>query len=115
MAELHLFDANSIEWSEHPQFPGLFIKILETRATHPGASVTLTRVSVGCSIGTHTHPVETETAYLLSGTARLVAADNEYILAPESGATVPPGIAHSLHNTGDVEVLLIAVHVPPVR
>jgi len=111
----HSFDTNAIEWSEHPQFPGLFIKVLETRTTHPGASLTLTRLSAGKVIGTHTHPIETETAYLLSGQARLVAGDSEQQLVAGAGVSIFPTTPHSLHNDSDADVILLAMHTPPVR
>ncbi len=111
----HFFDANTLEWAEHPQFAGLFIKVLESRATHSGASLTLTRLAIGQSIGTHTHAVETETVYLLKGCARLVHDQSEAILNAGGGVTIPPRIAHSLHNIGDSEIELIAIHVPAVR
>jgi quercetin dioxygenase-like cupin family protein len=115
VAQIHLFDSAIIDWTEHPQFPGLFIKVLEARATNPGASVTLTRLAAGKSIGTHSHPVETETAYILSGEARLVAGDAEQVLTMGAGVSVFPTTPHSLHNDGDNDVILLAVHVPPVR
>ena len=111
----HFFDAEASEWTEHPQFPGLFIKVLESRATHPGASVTLTRLAAGKSIGRHVHAVETETAYLLKGSARLGYNDSEAALEAGGGVTIPPGIYHSLDNEGGTEVELIAIHVPPIR
>ena len=112
---VHLFDASANDWTEHPQFKGLFIKILETRATHPGASITLTRLTSGESISTHVHTVETETAYILAGRARLVAAGVETMLNASAGATIAPGTPHSLHNTGQSTLELLAIHVPPVR
>ena len=115
MTRPHFFDAHALDWTEHPQFPGLFIKVLETKATHPAASVTLTRLAVGRSIGTHVHAVETETAYVLAGQGRLVYGSDDRVLAAGAGVTIPPGIPHSLHNIGDVEIELIAVHTPPVR
>ena len=115
MTSPHFFDARASDWTEHPQFPGLFINVLESRATHPGASVTLTRLAAGKSIGTHVHPVETETAYLLAGSARLRWNESETALEAGSGVTIPPGIYHSLHNLGDSELELLAIHVPPVR
>jgi len=115
MSSPHFFDARTSEWTEHPQFPGLFIKVLESQATHPGASVTLSRLAAGKSIGRHVHPVETETAYLLAGSARLRWNERETALEAGGGVTIPPGIYHSLHNLGDSDVELIAIHVPPVR
>ena len=115
IVSIHLFDSSAIEWTEHPQFPGLFVKVLEARATNPGASVTLTRLAAGKSIGTHVHPVETETAYILAGRARLVAGEEAQVLTAGAGVSVFPMTPHSLHNESGEDVMLLAVHVPPVR
>ena len=47
MIQAHLFDINTIEWTDHPTLPGLQIKGLEGRATHPHLSFMLVRVAAG--------------------------------------------------------------------
>jgi quercetin dioxygenase-like cupin family protein len=111
----HYFDANAMEWTPHPRFPTILTKALETKATYPAASVMLVQVAVGGVIDTHTHPVETETAFVLSGEGLLKLGEADQVLSAGTGITIPPGISHSLHNTGDVPMQLYAVHIPPVR
>jgi mannose-6-phosphate isomerase-like protein (cupin superfamily) len=75
----------------------------------------LVQIAVGGIIETHTHKVETETAYFYSGQGRLVVGEEEQLLQAGSGVTIPPGLPHSLHNVGQEPIELIAIHIPPVR
>jgi mannose-6-phosphate isomerase-like protein (cupin superfamily) len=115
MLEIHVFDAENMPWAEDPRFPGIGVKILESRTTHPTTSVVLVEVGVGVVIHTHVHPIETETAYVLAGRGLLVYGEQETVLEVGMGVTVPPGLAHSLRNAGDEPLKLIAMHSPPTR
>jgi len=115
MSNAHLFNAGDMPWTEDPRFPGVGFKILESRATHPTTSVVLVRLDPGVVINTHVHPIETETAYVLAGQGTLTHGDQETRLAPGMGVTVPPGLPHSLRNTGSEPLQLIAMHSPPTR
>jgi mannose-6-phosphate isomerase-like protein (cupin superfamily) len=109
----HFFDSATIEWQPHATIPGIETKRFETRASYPAASVQLARVAVGGEIGLHTHPVETETAYVLAGEGVITADGQPHPFKVGIGATIPPGIAHSVSNTGDVPMEIFAIHIPP--
>lgn len=115
MPKPRLFNINQMEWVESAQFPGVQIKTLETRATHPAASVILVRVAVGGVIHRHVHAQETETAYVLAGRGTITLGDEETFLETGAGVTIPPGLPHSLRNSGDAPIELIAMHIPPTR
>src|SRR5262245_44015700 len=116
MLKANSFDTNALDWTEHPQFAGLLIKLLESRATHPHLSMMLVRLAAGGVIGTHVHATETETAYVLAGHGVLKLGDaDEVVMEPGRGVSVPPGLYHSLHNHGDTPLELLAIHAPPVR
>lgn len=115
MPEPHIFDTSAIPWTEEARFPGIAFKLLETRATHPAVSLVLARVDVGKAIQTHTHPIETETAIVWAGQGVIKIGDQELPLSVGVGITIPPGLAHSVHNTGDVPLELFAFHSPPTR
>ncbi len=111
----HIFNTNTIPWTDDARFPGIGVKILESRATHPTTSVVVVKLDVGIAIDTHVHAVETETAYVLAGRGLLVHGEQETVLELGMGVTVPPGLPHSMHNIGDEPLLLIAMHSPPTR
>ena len=115
MPQPHFFDSAEIEWTPHPTIQGIVTKPFETKATYPAASVQLVQVAVGGVIGLHTHAVETETAYVLSGEGLFTFDGDPHVITADAGVTIPPGIAHTVRNTGDVPLEIYAVHIPPVR
>ena len=115
MSAPHLFDEAALDWTPHPRFPTILTKALQSRAENEVASVTLVRVDVGGVIDLHIHDVETETAYVLSGEGRLTVGENDHILTAGTGVTIPPGLPHSLTNTGAAPLELYALHMPPFR
>ena len=112
---VRIFDANALEWTRHELFPSIEIKVLEARATHPGASIMLVHVAVDGVIDTHQHAVETETAVVLAGRAQLTYRDEHALLTAGNGVTIPPGTPHSLRNVGEATLEMIAIHTPPAR
>ena len=109
----HFFDANAMAWRPHPRFPPVITKSLETRESHPAASVTLVQVGAGGVVDTHTHDIETETAFVITGRGRLTFGDDERMLEAGTGVTIPPGIPHSLRNTEAQPMEILAIHIPP--
>jgi mannose-6-phosphate isomerase-like protein (cupin superfamily) len=115
MTSAHVFDAAGTDWATSERFRDIRMKVFETRQTHPWASVILVELKVDGLIDTHVHPTETETVYVLAGQGLLTHGDNHSTLAPGMGASVPPGLPHSLRNIGSAPLELIAFHMPPVR
>lgn len=114
MPSAHIFDANTTDWTAHPRFADIRTKVFETRQSHPWASVMLVELAVAGEIPTHVHEQETETVYVLSGQGQLTHGDERTAVSIGIGASVPPGLPHSLRNTSDVPLLLLAIHMPPV-
>lgn len=115
MPEPRHIDSTQIDYTEDARFPGIGIKLLETRQTHPTSSVIIARVAVGGAIAEHVHPAETETAYVLNGEGVLYTAEGDYRFAPGVLVTIPPGVVHRLVNTGDAPLEVFAFHTPPTR
>lgn len=109
------FDAAATEWQAHPLFPQIDIKNLQPGAAHPAGAFSLMRVRVaaGGRIDPHTHPVETETACVLRGSARLLCGGTATELRAGGGVSIPPGLEHALE--ADTEVELLAIHSPPLK
>ena len=109
------FHADLSEAKPHPLFPSIEIKDLQPGTSHPAGTFSLMHVKVrsGSRIDAHTHLTETETAYVLLGSARLLCQNVTTGLRPGSGVSIPPGLEHALE--ADSEVELIAIHTPPLR
>lgn len=111
----HSFDTNALAWTAHERFPEIRVQVLEGRATHPHMSLMHVRLGPGGEIQTHLHETESETAYVLSGQGELTVEHETIAFLPGAGATIPPQHRHSLKNTGDTDLELLAIHTPPTR
>ncbi|NQT58951.1 MAG: cupin domain-containing protein [Bacteroidetes bacterium] len=60
-------------------------------------------------IGPHTHTGETEYYYILEGTGKVIEDDGEKMVAAGDVVITGNGESHSITNTGDVTLKLIAV------
>jgi mannose-6-phosphate isomerase-like protein (cupin superfamily) len=114
MPSAHVFDANTMDWTAHPRFADIRTKVFETRLSHPMASVMLVELGVAGEIPAHFHEQETETVYILGGQGLLAHGDVQTTVTVGMGASIPPGIPHSLRNTGDIALMLLAIHMPPI-
>lgn len=111
MAKAHFFDTNQMVWQKHSQFQDIRFKALETRETHPSARFTLVELEAGGLIETHVHEVEIETVYILAGQGLLTLVDEESLIEAGMGVSIPMGLQHSLRNSGDIPLEILAVHV----
>src|SRR5262245_13617066 len=98
MPNAHIFDSNTTDWTAHERFADVRIKVFETRQTHPWTSAMLVELAVSGLINTHHHEKETETIYVLAGQGLLTHGDVQSVVKAGMGASVPPGLPHSLRN-----------------
>jgi len=68
-------------------------------------------IKPGCSIGYHTHENESETYYILSGTASYDDNGTQTELSPGDVTITPAGQGHAIANKGTEDVELIALIV----
>jgi mannose-6-phosphate isomerase-like protein (cupin superfamily) len=115
MPAARFFDANTTDWTPHPRFASIRTKLFETRDTHPWASVMVVEVAVAEGIATHIHPTETETAYFLAGEGLFIHGDQEMPVKAGMAVSIPPGLPHSLRNTGEAPLEILAMHMPPIQ
>lgn len=65
----------------------------------------------GCSIGAHEHVGEAEMFYFVSGQGVVTDDGEEIAVSAGDVMTTPSGHAHSVENTGDEDLVLIAAIV----
>jgi len=81
-----------------------------TRGFSMGQNVT----DVGSRIPEHAHESSEEGMYLISGKGRLITEKGEEDLRPGMAIYMPPGVKHSIINTGDEPMRLVWVYCPPL-
>ncbi len=115
MLEPRILDTRRMVFNRDARFPEVGVKLLESRATHSALSLIIARLEPGGVIAMHDHPIETETAYILSGMGVLRAGERDYLLEAGMMVTIPPGLAHSMTNHGELPLEILALHSPATR
>ena len=99
----------------HPKHPGYYLKDLVVKAEAELLSVHRGRIEQGGEILVHTHGVESETFYILSGKAECTMGDEKLEFVAGSCGFAPPGVPHGLKNVGSEPVELLAIFTPPLK
>jgi mannose-6-phosphate isomerase-like protein (cupin superfamily) len=69
---------------------------------------------VGSMIPEHAHDESEEGMYIVSGRGRLITDEGEQDLVAGMAIYMPPGVKHSIVNTGDEDLKLVWVYSPPL-
>lgn len=75
-------------------------------------SIDLVKVDVGGFSPYHIDP-DNHAFYIVDGQATMVIADLEYVVRKGEVARIPKGVVHSIANSGDEPLLMLAVYDPP--
>jgi len=67
---------------------------------------------VGSMIPEHVHDKSEEGMYVFSGTGRLITEEGEQDLVAGMAIYMPPGVKHSILNTGNEDLKLVWVYSP---
>ena len=113
-ADPRIVDIYGGKWQEHTRFSGVFYKVLLTSADNSHANINAVQVPPGGVIGSHSHPFEIETVYVISGNSSIRIGSNELSFNAGHIVSIPVGIDHSLRNTGLCAVELLTIFTPPI-
>jgi putative monooxygenase len=70
---------------------------------------------VGSRIPKHAHDESEEGMYIVSGQGRLITEEGEQDLVAGTAIYMPPGVKHSIVNTGNEDLKLVWVYSPPLQ
>jgi mannose-6-phosphate isomerase-like protein (cupin superfamily) len=70
------------------------------------------RLGVGCATTPHHHAVTEEIYYVLSGTAAMTLGDETRPVGPGDAIAIPPGVRHTIRNTGTAELVFLCTCAP---
>ena len=110
----YVVDAGSVEGVK--KIPSRTSKLLlsEISVGAIGFSMGQNVTDVGSQIPEHAHEDAEEGMYLISGQGRLITEDGEQDLHAGMAIYMPPGVKHSIVNTGDEPMKLVWVYSPPL-
>jgi mannose-6-phosphate isomerase-like protein (cupin superfamily) len=70
------------------------------------------RLGVGCATPPQHHAVTEEIYYILSGTAAMTLGDETRPVGPGDAIAIPPGMRHTIRNTGSSELVFLCTCAP---
>lgn len=70
------------------------------------------RLGVGCATTPHHHARTEEIYYILAGTAAMTLAGETRPVGPGDAIAIPPGVRHTIRNTGDGELVFLCTCAP---
>ncbi len=70
------------------------------------------RLKPGCATVPHHHAVTEEIYYILSGTAAMTLGHDTRDVGPGDAIAIPPGIRHTIRNTGPDELIFLCTCAP---
>ena len=70
------------------------------------------RLAAGCATVPHHHAVTEEIYYILSGAADMTLADETRPVRPGDAIAIPPGVRHTIRNTGPGELVFLCTCAP---
>jgi len=110
----YVVDAATVEGVK--KIPSRVSKLLLAEATvgAHGFSMGQNVTAVGSQIPEHAHESSEEGMYIISGQGRLVTEEGEEELHAGMAIYMPPGVRHSILNTGDEDLKLVWVYSPPL-
>ncbi|WP_045210910.1 cupin domain-containing protein [Desulfonatronovibrio magnus] len=104
----------SREYKDHPKFAGVKIAILIKSTDSEAVSVSELQVDPGVKAPIHTHDLQIDSIYVVSGTARAYINQEWIEVSAGDYIYVPATAEHGLHNTGDEILRLFVHHSPPL-
>jgi len=70
------------------------------------------RLNPGCATIPHHHAVTEEIYYILTGTAAMTLGAETRNVGPGDAIAIPPGIRHTIRNTGSAELVFLCTCAP---
>lgn len=110
----YVIDARDVEGVR--RIPNRVSKLLlsESNVGIRNISMGMNITDVGSMIPEHAHNDIEEAMFVISGKGKLIIEGKEQELRPEMAIYIPPGVKHSIVNTGKEELKLLWVYAPPL-
>lgn len=111
----NIIDQDEIMWQEINGNPGSFSRWIITEELWNNVDIQQVRIEPGGMISMHSHELETEAHYILSGIGIASFENEEKKVGPGNIILAYPHIRHGLKNPGPEPLLLLCVFNPPLK
>ena len=104
-----VIDLKNMEYETIPNFLGGDKEVYRKLQNTDNGRIMYIKIPSGASIGMHTHETNSETVYILKGTATAIEETGTTELTPGMSHYCPKGCAHSIRNNGAEDMEMFAV------
>lgn len=107
-------EAGKRQYSDHPRFEGVKIAVLVKESDTEKVSVSELIISPGVEAPVHTHDLQADSIYVVSGQGEAFLDGTRQKVAAGDYIFVPAGAEHGISNTGPENLQLFVHHSPPL-
>ncbi len=115
MTNLRAVDTNTLPWTPHRSFVGVYARAVQGKETCADLEVRIVRITPGAEVSLHTHEHSAETFYVLSGQGAFVMEGKLVPCQAGSCGFAQAGALHGVKNTGEDDLELLAIFTPPLE
>lgn len=110
-----VFRSEKIEWIEPPGHSGGLSQILVSPHSHATEyfDFRVSRYPIGARVDAHSHATAEHVYYFLGGSGLLDCDEATHIIERGWVAFIPPGVVHSVRNTGSETLVFVVATSPP--
>jgi quercetin dioxygenase-like cupin family protein len=108
-----LFTAQDIQFTSHPKFDGVQIGLLVSSKDSEAASVCILKIDKNTNIPVHTHDLQIDSIYVLSGAGKIYANGSWHPITSGDYIFVPAGDEHGI-TTKEEGLKIFVHHSPPL-
>ncbi|RQD56267.1 MAG: cupin domain-containing protein [Desulfonatronovibrio sp. MSAO_Bac4] len=108
------FQSKSRKYKDHPKFTGVQIAMLVADGKSDMVSVSELIIEPGVEVPVHTHDLQADSIYIVSGKARAFLNGEWDFVESGDYLFVPPNAEHGISNTGREPLRLFIHHSPPL-
>ncbi|MFP4111320.1 MAG: cupin domain-containing protein, partial [Desulfonatronovibrio sp.] len=108
------FPSGSRKYQDHPKFSGVRMAMLVAEGRSDMVSVSELIIDPGVTVPVHTHEVQADSIYVVSGQGEALVNGDWLGVGPGDHVFVLPGAEHGIRNTGSSPLKLFIHHSPPL-
>jgi quercetin dioxygenase-like cupin family protein len=107
-------DSRRLPWHEPPGHNSGYSKYLvnDVQGGSKHVDFRISRYPIRGEVEPHVHDVAEQIYYVISGTGLFILDGEEHIISQGFTVFIPPGVEHSLVNTGDEDIVFVVVTSP---
>jgi mannose-6-phosphate isomerase-like protein (cupin superfamily) len=112
--DVAIVDGTALPWMPHRTYAGVYARSVINSGISADLEVKVIRITPGAQVPPHTHGRSAETFYVLSGEGAFNVGGDWVPCHEGCCAHAKPGTEHGAKNSGEADLLVLAIFTPPL-